>query len=88
MSWQNPPMFVTIAPDRVPAESPETTVTSILFGSLGVAGVLLLVSVLLGAAFAFLLVRRHRRHPPERDHLPSVSPFASHPDTHHSSQPR
>jgi hypothetical protein len=57
--------------------SPQTTLGDVLLGALGVAGTLLLLALALGALLSLLLVRWNRRHPPEADHLPSVSPFAS-----------
>lgn len=52
----------------------ETTVADVIIGSLGIAGLLVLLSLTLGVIVALVLVRWHRRFPPERDHLPPVSP--------------
>jgi len=74
--WQpSQPIYVTVARDPADMESPGTTVVNIIVGSLGLAGAMLLASVLLGGLVAFLLIRWHRRHPPECDHLPPVSPL-------------
>jgi len=78
--WQQQPIFVTVAPDEGAPETPGTTVVDVLLGSLGVAGILLLASLALGALLAVVLVRWHRRHPPEAAHLPPVSPFVQGPD--------
>jgi hypothetical protein len=56
--------------------TPEITVGDVLLGSIGLSGALTLFSLVLAGLFALLLVRWHRRHPPELDHLPSISPFA------------
>jgi len=72
MLWQQAePFIVTVA--REPAA--ELTVGDVVLGSLGLAGVMLLASVLLGGLFAGLLVLWHKRHPPEDDHLPPVNPL-------------
>ncbi len=82
------PIYVTVAPDGPPAETPGTTVGDVVFGSLGIAGVLLVVSLVLGGLTALLLVRWHKLHPPERNHPPSVSPFVPGPAQRDSSQAR
>lgn len=75
MAWQeSQPIYVTVAPDPAQVETPGTTVGHLVLGSLGLAGVLLLVSLLLGGLVGVMLVRWHRQHPPEVDHLPPVSP--------------
>jgi ABC-type phosphate transport system permease subunit len=72
MFWQDPePFIVTVT--REPARA--LTLGDVILGSLGLVGVMLLASVLLGACVALLLVKWHRRHPPEDDHLPPVSPL-------------
>lgn len=53
----------------------ELTVGDVIVGSLGVAGVLLVLSLALGAVIGALLVWRHRRRPLGGDHLPPVSPL-------------
>lgn len=57
----------------------EMTVADLIIGSLGLAGVLLLISLALGACVGAVLVRWHRRHPPEDRHLPPVSPLIPDP---------
>jgi hypothetical protein len=72
MLWQQPDSFiVTVA--REP--TPELTLADVILSSLGLVGVMLLASVLLGATVAALLVLWHKRHPPGDDHLPPVSPL-------------
>ena len=89
MAWQDPkPIYVTVPPDSPQVETPATTVGDLVVGSLGVAGVMLLVSILLGGLVAVLLVRWHRRHPPEERHLPPVTPFAPPSDNVPSSRVR
>jgi hypothetical protein len=71
---------------REPA--PETTLGDVILGALGLTGVLLLIALVLGALLAFVLVRWHHRHPPERDHLPPISPFVPDSSAPPSSQAR
>jgi hypothetical protein len=52
----------------------------VIIGAFGVTGVLVLLALLLGAVMAFVLIRWHRRHPPELGHLPSVTPAGPDPD--------
>jgi hypothetical protein len=52
----------------------------VIIAAFGVTGVLVLLALLLGAVMAFVLIRWHRRHPPELAHLPSVTPAAADPD--------
>jgi hypothetical protein len=52
----------------------------VIIGAFGVTGALMLLALVLGAAMAFLLIRWHRRHPPELGHLPSVTPAVPDPD--------
>ena len=66
-----PAIVVTVIQEPVP----QTTIADVIIGSLGLAGVLLLISLVLGAVVGFVLMKWHRRHPPELDHLPPVSPL-------------
>jgi hypothetical protein len=68
--------------------TPEITVGDVLLGSIGLSGALALLSLVLAGMFALLLVRRHRRHPPELDHPPSISPFSPDSNAHPSSPAR
>jgi hypothetical protein len=67
------PLVVTIVP-ATPAR--ERTVGDVIVGALGVAGALVLVALVLGVVFAAVRYAWHRRHPPQDDHLPPVSPYA------------
>jgi hypothetical protein len=70
---QNPePYIVRVV--REPAAH-ETTIGDVILGALGLTGALVLIALVLGALLAFVLVRWHHRHPPERDHLPPISPL-------------
>jgi hypothetical protein len=72
---QNPdarPLIVTVTP-QTPA--PATTVGDVVLGSLGVAGSLVLVALVLGIVLAGVRVGWNRFHPSTDDHLPPVSPF-------------
>jgi hypothetical protein len=72
----------------VPAPTRETTWGDVLLGSIGLTVVLMVLSLVLAGLFALLLVRRNRRHPPELDRLPPVSPFAPGSDVPPSSPVR
>jgi hypothetical protein len=65
------PFIVTVVTE--PAHS--TTLRDVILGSLGLAGVLLVIGALLGGIIALGLILWNRRHPPEADHLPSVTPL-------------
>ena len=67
---QNPQPFIINLPQQ-PAES--TSLADVVVGSLGITGLLILLALVLGAIVAFVLVQWHRRHPPDADHMPSVS---------------
>ena len=74
---QAPPdaFIVTIAehPTR------ETTLKDVLLSALGVTGALVLLALVLGGLLALVLMRWNRRHPPEDDRLPPVSPWVQSP---------
>lgn len=70
---QNRPDAFVVTVIQEPAK--ELTVGDVIVGSLGVAGLLVLVSLVLGALVGGFLVWRHRRRPIDRDHLPPVSPL-------------
>ncbi len=53
----------------------EVTFGDVILSALGVTGVLVILSLLLAALLAFVLVIWRRRHPPESNHLPPVSPL-------------
>ena len=52
----------------------EITVADVLIGSLGVAGVMTLAAVALGALLGWLFIIRSRRKGIEQEHPPSISP--------------
>jgi hypothetical protein len=56
---------------------PEQGVTfgDVILSALGLTGVLVILSLVLAALMAFVLVSWRRRHPPHRDHLPPISPL-------------
>jgi hypothetical protein len=70
---QQPPDAFVVTVIKQPA--PSLTFGDVIIGAFGVTGVLVLISLVLAGCLAFVLVSWRRRHPPERDHLPSVSPF-------------
>jgi hypothetical protein len=53
----------------------EVTFGDVILSALGVTGVLVILSLVLAGVMAFVLVRWRRRHPPEADHPPSISPL-------------
>lgn len=53
----------------------ELGLTDFLLGSLGVAGAMTLVAVVLGGVVGWLLIRRSRNRGIEREHPPSIHPF-------------
>ncbi|HUF48142.1 MAG TPA: hypothetical protein VMM93_10010 [Vicinamibacterales bacterium] len=89
MAWQSQPIYVTIPPpEPTPTESAATTVASIVLGAFGLVTVLLAVSIVLGGLVGWLLVRWHRQHPPEANHLPPVSPLVAGSDSSPTSPTR
>lgn len=52
--------------------APENTVLKMVAGSMGIAGVLILLALVLGVAVAGVRVVWQKRHPPTDDHLPPV----------------
>jgi hypothetical protein len=78
-----PDVFI-VTLQKTPAE--ELTITDVIVGSLGVAGVLLLIAVVLGGLFSLVLLGWRRRFPLEQDHLPPVSPLIPDPTGRPSSQ--
>lgn len=64
-------IVVTVVP-ATPA--PERTVAGVIFGALGLAGLLFLLAIVLGAALAALRYGWLRLRPPADDHMPPVTP--------------
>lgn len=64
------PFIVTV----VEPPSHSTNIGDVIIASLGVAGVLTLAAAVLGGVIALGLILWRRRHPPEADRLPSVTP--------------
>ena len=72
MQTQRPDAFVVTV---IKEPQKEVSYGDVILSSLGVAGMLTLLSIVLAGVLAFLLVRWRRRHPPEHDHLPSINPL-------------
>jgi len=70
-SPQPEPFIVRLV--ETPAD--EITIADVIFGSLGVVGVLALLAIVLGVVLSLLLVAWNRRHPPEANHMPPVAPL-------------
>ena len=64
------PIIVSIS--QTPAE--EVSLSDVIFGSLGVAGALLALALVLGVVVAGVKLGWSRLHPPEDSHLPPVVP--------------
>jgi ABC-type phosphate transport system permease subunit len=82
---QNPPPFIVTI---VQKPTHQVSIVDVLVGSLRMTGAAVLVAAVLGALLAVVLVGWHRRHPPERDRLPPVTPLVPSPNAPPSSQVR
>lgn len=85
LALQDPRPIIVIP---VPPPSHQTSLADVVLGAMGLTGVLVVASILLGAGLAFVLMMWHRRHPPEADRLPSISPLVQDSSRHESSQAR
>lgn len=56
--------------------APEVTVGDVILGSLGVAGAMTLIALVLGALVGWILIRRSRDRGIEDEHPPSIHPFS------------
>jgi hypothetical protein len=70
----------------IPAPSHQASLADVVLGAVGLTGVLIAASLLLGVAFAVGLMLWNRRHPPEDDRLPPISPLVPDPHRRESSQ--
>ena len=86
MQPADPSSFVVTVVPATPA--PETTVSDVLIGSLGVAGSLLVLALCLGVVMAAVRLGWQRRHPAADDHLPPVTPLTVNSEGQSSSQAR
>jgi ABC-type phosphate transport system permease subunit len=64
-------MIVTI----VPQPDKGTSFADVIVGSFSITAIAIVVAAVLGVILAFVLIGWHRRHPPEDEHLPSISPL-------------
>lgn len=85
MQTSRPDAFI-VTIQKTPAQ--ELTIKDVILGSLGVAGMLLLIAIVLGGVLSVLLLGWRKRFPLERDHLPPVSPLIPDPTTPPTSQAR
>lgn len=69
------PITVTL----IPPPSHHTTLADVFLGALGVTGVLILASAVLGAVLAGAIFYWNKRHPADLGHLPPVSPLVPDP---------
>lgn len=72
LALQDPQPFIV---QIVPEPARQATLGDVVIGALGITGLLVLAAVLAGAVLAVVLMRWHRRHPPEAGHLPSIAPL-------------
>ena len=85
MQTPGPDAFI-VTIHKTPAE--ELTIQDVIVGSLGVAGTLFVIAMVLGGVLSMLLLAWRRRFPPEQNHLPPVSPLIPDPTARPTSQAR
>jgi ABC-type phosphate transport system permease subunit len=68
-------MIVTI----VPHPDKGMSFADVIVGSFSITAIAIVVAAVFGVILAYILIRWHRRHPPEDDHLPSISPLIAGP---------
>ena len=68
---QAPPESFVVTVVQTPTK--QTTLMDVVAGSLGVAGALVLLALVLGVVLSLGLMAWHRRHPPEESRLPPVA---------------
>ena len=68
---QAPPNSFIVTVVQTPTK--QTTLMDVVVGSLGVAGALVLLALVLGAILSLLMMMWNRRHPPEESRLPPVA---------------
>lgn len=68
-------MIVTIHPEP----SHGMTFVDVILGSFALTAIAVVVAMVLGAVLAYVLIRWNRRHPPENDRLPPISPLIPDP---------
>ena len=68
-----------------PPPARQTTIADVFLGSLAMTLVAVALAAAAGALLAVILVRWRKRHPPEADHLPAVTPNEKLPNARPSS---
>jgi ABC-type sulfate transport system permease component len=66
---QSSPIIVNIVPAT---DQQAVSFVDVILGSFALTAVAVVIAVLLGTLLAWVLIRWHRRHPPELDRLPPV----------------
>jgi ABC-type sulfate transport system permease component len=66
---QSGPIIVNIVPA---ADQQGVSFVDVILGSFALTAVAVVLAVVLGMLLAWVLIRWHRRHPPELDRLPPV----------------
>jgi len=85
LAMQDPEPFVVVP---MPAPVHEASFVDVIMSAMGLTGALIVASLVLGAGFALLLMIWHRRHPPEANRLPPISPLIPDSSRRESSQAR
>ena len=73
---QQGPLIVRL----VETPTKEITLADVIFGSFGLVGALVLTALVSGGVLSLLFLAWNRRHPPESDHMPPVSPLIADPN--------
>jgi|HubBroStandDraft_2_1064218.scaffolds.fasta_scaffold741386_2 ABC-type phosphate transport system permease subunit len=63
----------------VPQPDKGMSFADVIVGSFSLTAIAIVVAAVLGVILAYILIHWHRRHPPEDDHLPSISPLIAGP---------
>ena len=85
LALQDPKPFVVVP---IPAPVHQTSFFDVILSAMGLTGALVVASLLLGAGLALFLMIWHRRHPPEADRLPPISPLIPDSSRRESSRAR
>jgi hypothetical protein len=85
LAVQDPKPFIVVP---IPAPTHQASFADVVLGAVGLTGALVLASLVLAVIFAGVLVFWHRRHRPEQERMPPVSPLVVDSTRRESSQAR